>query len=79
MSIDREAEVQRLSEADQHIANAERAISEQVVQLESLRRDGHDMALAERTLRAFEDTLQTLREHRELIISTIEQIDKGLA
>jgi hypothetical protein len=50
-----------------------------MIELDKLRRDGHDTKLAEQTLKSFEDTLQTLREHRELIVKTIEQIDRGLA
>jgi hypothetical protein len=37
---------------------------------------GHDIRIAEETLEA---SLHTLREHRHLIVTTIEQIDKGLA
>jgi hypothetical protein len=76
--MDREAELKRLSEADAHIAEAEIAVSRQMMPLEKLRRDGHDTALAERTLKSFQDTLQTMRAHRDEIVSTIEQIDQGL-
>jgi hypothetical protein len=47
--------------------------------IEKLRRDGHDIRIAEETLKRFEANLHTLREHRHLIVTTIEQIDKGLA
>jgi hypothetical protein len=47
--------------------------------IEKLRRDGHDIRIAEETLKRFEASLHTLREHRHLIVTTIEQIDKGLA
>ncbi len=78
MALDRERELQRLSEADQHITNAEAAVTRQMVKLDELRRDAHDTSEAEATLKAFQDTLQTLREHRELILKTIEQIDQGI-
>jgi hypothetical protein len=50
-----------------------------VIELDKLRRDGHDTKLAEQTLKLFEDTLQTLHKHREHIVKTINQIDRGLA
>jgi hypothetical protein len=76
--VDREVELARLAEADRHIVNAERNVSEQSLLVEKLRRDGRDAKLAEETLRNFETALGTLRQHRDLIISTIEQIDRGL-
>lgn len=68
-----------IAQADTHISNAERAITDQMIELDKLRRDGHDTKLSEQTLKSFEDTLQTLRGHRELIVKTIEQIDRDLA
>ena len=77
--MDRQAEVERLGQADQHIATAERRITKQRLLVEELRADGHDTKVAEEMLRGFQENLQTLREHREIIIKTIEQIDRGLA
>jgi hypothetical protein len=79
MSPEREAELKKLAEADGHIADAERAIAEQMAQVEGLRVAGHDTALAERELTAFRETLAVLQDHRASIIKTIEQIDAGLA
>jgi hypothetical protein len=79
MPLDREAELRRLAQADTLISNAERAITDQMIELDKLRRDGHDTKLAEQTLKLFEDTLQTLHKHREHIVKTINQIDRGLA
>jgi len=75
--MDREKELQRLSEADRHIADAERAVARQTVALETLRRDGHNAALAELTLKN-KDTLQTLRANRAQVIKQIDKIDRGL-
>jgi hypothetical protein len=75
--MNREIELRHLSAADAHVAKAERVISEQMMKVEKLRVDGHDTALAEKILRTFEANLQTLREHRDLIIRTIERIDQG--
>jgi len=66
-------ERQHLSMADAHVAKAERVIREQMAILEKLSCDGHDTKLAEETLTAFEANLQVLREHRDLIIRTIEE------
>ncbi len=69
----------RLGEADRHIAVAERNVTEQQLRLDKLRADGHDTKTAEEMLRGFEGVLNTLREHRQMIVKTIDQIDKGLA
>jgi hypothetical protein len=71
MPLDREAEVRRLAQGNAHISNAERAITDQMVELDELRRGGHDTKLAEQTLNSFEDTLQTLARlrPRSLVIS----------
>jgi hypothetical protein len=75
--VDRQAEMVRLGESDRHIATAEKNVSEQRMHVEKLRQHGHDLELAEKMLRGFEASLTTLREHRELSIKTIEEIDKG--
>jgi hypothetical protein len=72
--VDRNAELNRLAQADRHIADAEPNVSDQLLLIEKLRRDGHDIRI-----KRFEASLHTLREHRHLIVTTIEQIDKGLA
>ena len=79
MSADRDAELKRLAEAEIHIATAERAITEQMAQVVALRAAGHDTAMAERELTAFQETLAVLQDHRASIIKTIEQIDADLA
>jgi hexokinase len=76
--MDRNTELQRLAEADRHIVEAERAVSHQTMELEQLRADGHDTALAEKTLESFQRALGAMQEHRKIIIRTIEAIDAGL-
>jgi len=71
-------EVAMLSQADKLIAEAETAIIEQIAEFDKARVAGHDTTIAERTLRAFTDNLKALRERRELIVRTIQQIDRGL-
>jgi hypothetical protein len=76
--MDRSKGVAMLSQADRLIAEAERAIIDQIVDFDKDRVAGHDTAIAERTLRASTDNLKALRERRELIVRTIQQIDRGL-
>jgi hypothetical protein len=71
----RQLERRHLSIANAHVAKAEWVIREQVAILGKLDRDGHDTKLAEDTLRAFEANLQVMREHRDLIIRSIEETD----
>jgi saccharopine dehydrogenase-like NADP-dependent oxidoreductase len=76
--MNRQKELQRLCVADRHIAQAERAVSEQILNIEKLRRDGHDTGAAEKTLETFRKTLQVMNEHRCSIVETLKQIDSGL-
>ncbi len=76
--MDRTAEVERLNEADTHIAKAERAVTKQLATVEKLSRDGHDTAEALKQLGDFEAVLATMQDHRAAIVKAIEQIDAGL-
>ena len=78
MSLDRDAELRHMNEADAHIADAERRITKQGILLDELRRDGHDTQEAERLLHEFRKTLEALYRHRKIIAETIVQIDAGL-
>ncbi|KRQ12198.1 MULTISPECIES: hypothetical protein [Bradyrhizobium] len=77
--MDRQAEVEHLAQSDRHIATAEQHITKQRLLLDNLRAEGHDTKVAEEMLTGFEHNLKTLREHRAIIVKTIEQIDEGLA
>jgi hypothetical protein len=76
--MDRAREVQRLNEADTHIAKAERALTKQLALITKLKADCRDTAEAISQLADFEAILKVLREHRATIVKTIEQIDAGL-
>lgn len=76
--MNRNDELQRLREADRIIDGAETAVMEQIADFEKQRVYGPDADLAERTLRAFTNSLVALRQHRNLIVRTIEQMDRGL-
>ena len=60
-----------------HVAEGERRITQQMLLVEELRRDGHDTREAEGMLATFEQTLRSIHEHRAIIISTIRGIDEG--
>ena len=68
--MDRAAELKRLNEADAHIADAERAVAEQMAPVETLRVAGQDTAIAERELAAFQEALAVSRDHRAVINSS---------
>ena len=78
MALDREAEVRHLAQAETHIADAERQVTAQAMVVERLRADGHDTGEAEWLLANLKGTLETMNEHRMLILNTICQIDDGL-
>ena len=77
MPLDRETEVENLSLADRHIADAERQITKQTLIRDRLRADGHDTKEADRMLASFVEILETLYAHRALILDVIRAIDDG--
>lgn len=79
MPLDRALEVVRLNQADTHIADSERRVTEQRVRLGQLRADGRATLEAERLLTNLEQMLERLHGHRDEIVRTIAQIDAGLA
>jgi hypothetical protein len=74
---ERDDYVRHLGEADAHLAETERAITEQIAQVEALRLAGKDTTGAARELMAFQETLAVLQDHRASIKKAIEQIDGG--
>jgi hypothetical protein len=70
---------QELALADQEIAEAEELVAHQVEIIKCLEADGQDSTKAEDQLRVMEETLGTLREHREAILQEIaaEEDDPG--
>ncbi len=75
---DRNFEILQLWWADRHIERAEQLIEDQQFELRKLRLKGHDTNLLEHTLQVFEDSLRTMYQHRKIIVSIIQQIDRGL-
>ena len=77
--MDRQTEVLRLGKAERPIVDAERNVTRQQFRLNRLQADGHDTKTAKKMLRDCEKTVESLREHREIIVKMIEQIEHGLA
>ena len=71
-------ELQQLAMADRHIERGEKIVADQELELMHLRLKDYDIELAERTLAVLEDSLQTMYRHRNMIVRTIQQIDRGL-
>ena len=76
MSTERDHEVASLAIAEQHVAEAERHIAEQLTRLESLGDDEHDAAGAEKILMPLHAMLAEWAAQRDLIINRIEELDK---
>ncbi|MGV7219608.1 hypothetical protein [Bradyrhizobium sp. UFLA05-112] len=76
MKMDRQAELQRLAGADAHIASAELAASRLIVEIETRRRFGYDVQLAEVLLNGIRSSLEAMRRHRKEILRTIAEIDQ---
>jgi hypothetical protein len=70
-------EMGQLETADRHIALAERNVAEMRKTLAASRAAAEDTALAERALAAAENGLTAFLEHRELIVTTIDDIRAG--
>ena len=75
--MDRLRELEILSQADRYVTS-EMALMEQIAAFGKLRVDGPETAVAERTLRAFANSLTALKQHRELIVHMVRQLDRSL-
>ena len=74
---DIEHEEAALMKADADIAEAERRIPEQMERAAELRRDGHDIGLAERTHQNLLETLKQWRAHRDPIRAELDRLRTG--
>jgi hypothetical protein len=71
-----EKETRELAVAERHIVEGEERVTNQILLIEDLRRDGHDVTDAEKLLRTLQGTLVAWQGHRESILQTLER--KGL-
>jgi hypothetical protein len=69
--------LEMLSDADRLVAAAEMAVMDQIAEVDKLRVSGDETAVAVRILRAFTDSLMALKQRRELIVHTIQQMERG--
>ncbi|WP_336492134.1 hypothetical protein [Methylobacterium nigriterrae] len=72
---DVQQERERLAEADRHIAEGRRRVTDQVALIARLAQDGHNTAEARHLLVTLEETLEEWREHRQHILGTIARLD----
>jgi hypothetical protein len=64
-------EREHLSKAERHIAEGEERITRQMLLIDRLRREGHNVSEAERLLLTLRETLVTWQEHREEILRAL--------
>ena len=72
-----EQEQAALDKAESYIVAGERRVTEQMERIAQLEADGHDIGLAERTLRNLQDTLEQWRAHREAILAELDRLRGG--
>jgi len=65
---DLQKEREDLAKADQHIAEGERRVSEQMALIERTTAQGQDTTLAEEFFQDLDQTLKQRRAHRRLIL-----------
>ena len=75
MTTNYEREHADLNKADRHIADGERHITEQEARIAKLRADGQDVKAFEDVLASFKAMLVAQREHRDVILERIAQLD----
>ncbi len=64
-----------LAKADRDLREGAERILRQGRIVDELRRDGHDVREAERTLQLFQDTLRAWSDHRDAIIQRIAMLE----
>ncbi len=73
--IDPAVERQHLAQAENDIAEGERRVTNQILLIDEMRRDGHDTAEAERYLQTLRETLAVWYDHRDMILRELERHD----
>jgi len=68
-------EREHLSKAERDIAEGEERISRQMILIDRLRQDGHDVAGAERLLVILQETLAVWQAHRDEILRELRRHD----
>jgi hypothetical protein len=73
MDMERSLEDAHLAQANHHIARAEASFTRQKILIKQLAADGHDTTVAQRWLLLIADTLQIMREHRQILLSRLSK------
>ena len=68
-------ERQHLDRADADIAAGEGRVTEQIALIERLAVQGQNTTEAQKLLQSYQETLETWREHRQLIVEEIERLE----
>ena len=66
-AVQRHSKIEKLAEADDHIATAESLIARQILLLRDLQRDGHATENASALLETMRESLRQMHTHRRLI------------
>ena len=69
-----EMELRHLELANRHIAEGKHRIAEQKARIAGLERRGRDTTTSNELLEAFEETLELMMRHRDLILQKLSQI-----
>jgi hypothetical protein len=74
--LDPAIEREHLSLAERHIVEGEERITMQMLLIDRMRRDGHDVREAERLLLTLRETLVTWHGHRDEILRELARQDE---
>jgi hypothetical protein len=66
-------EREHLSQAERHLSEGEERIAKQMLLIDRMRQDGHDVSEAERLLLTLRETLVAWQGHREEILRELER------
>jgi hypothetical protein len=72
--MSQEMELRHLELANRHIAEGEHRIAEQKARIARLERDGRDTIASKELLNVFEETLELMMRHRDLILREIKRL-----
>jgi|tagenome__1003787_1003787.scaffolds.fasta_scaffold16616537_1 ferritin len=73
---DLQQEREQLAQADQHIAEGRRRVTDQVALIARLAQEEQDTTEAWRLLRTLEEALEGWYEHRQIILGKIARLDQ---
>jgi hypothetical protein len=74
MARSQEMELRHLVLANRHIAEGQQRIAKQKARIAGLERMGRDTTTSNELLKTFEETLELMMRHRDLILQELSQI-----